>query len=96
LSLQVNGWDWTSGSIHFQEVAFVFYNTMGLGYPQNLNPNPLEGPQRQKYIEVAQLMSRMWISFVNFGDPNKVLGGESFVLRSVGWTWKCCLPDSNY
>ena len=75
---KVNGVSWTSGAVHFQEVAFVFHNTMGLGYPQNLNPNPLGGLQREKYLEISQLMSRMWISFVNFGDPNKQLGGEQF------------------
>ncbi|KAK5175894.1 uncharacterized protein LTR77_001034 [Saxophila tyrrhenica] len=73
----VNGVPWTSGAVHFQEVAFVFYNTMGLGYPQNGNPNPLGGPQREKYLEVSKLMSRMWISFVNFGNPNKQLGVEA-------------------
>lgn len=73
---QVNGISWTLGSVHFQEVAFVFYNTEGLGYPQNMNPNPLGGVERPKYLELAQLMVRMWISFVNFGDPNMKLGGE--------------------
>ena len=62
--------------MHFQEVAFVFYNTEGLGYPQNLNPNPLGGVGRADYIRLSQLMVRMWISFINFGDPNQHLGGE--------------------
>jgi carboxylesterase type B len=71
----VNGIPWTYGAVHFQEVAFAFYNTMGLGYPQNLNPNPLGGPNKEEYDNLARLMSRMWVSFVNFGDPNKQLGG---------------------
>lgn len=54
----------------------MFYNTEGLGYPQNMNPNPLGGVERPKYLELAQLMVRMWISFVNFGDPNTKLGGK--------------------
>jgi hypothetical protein len=39
--------------VHFQEVAFVFYNTMDLGYPQNLNPNPLGGPERPKILKAV-------------------------------------------
>lgn len=39
-------------------------------------PNPLGGVERPKYLELAQLMVRMWVSFVNFGDPNVRLGGE--------------------
>ena len=85
---KVNGIPWTYGAVHFQEVAFVFYNTMGLGYPQNLNPNPLGGPQRGKYLEISRLMSRMWISFVNFGDPNKQLGGESSVVSRTAGRWR--------
>jgi carboxylesterase type B len=72
-----NGIPWTAGAVHFQEVAFVFDNTEGLGYPQNLNPNPLGGVERPKFLKVAQLMTRMWISFVNHGDPNQHLGGKA-------------------
>ena len=84
----MNGISWTLGSVHFQEVAFVFYNTEGLGYPQNMGPNPLGGVERPKYLELAQLMVRMWISFVNFGDPNVKLGGECFDLSdsSMGFS----------
>jgi len=52
------------------------YNTEGYGYPQNGNPNPLGGPNRETYLRVAKQMTRMWISFANFGDPNMNLGGE--------------------
>lgn len=72
----VNGQPYTAGAAHFQEVGFVFYNTEGLGYAQNLNPNPLGGIERPKYLDLAQLMVRMWISFVNTGNPNTHLGGE--------------------
>ncbi|KAK5727735.1 hypothetical protein LTR17_012497 [Elasticomyces elasticus] len=71
-----NGISWAYGAVHFQEVAFVFYNTMGLGYPQNGNPNPLGGVFSEDYVRVAKLMTRMWISFVNYGGPNQHLGGE--------------------
>ncbi|KAF2721693.1 carboxylesterase family protein [Polychaeton citri CBS 116435] len=70
----VNGVQFWQGSPHFQEVAFVFYNTEGLGYPQNGNPNPLGGVENPAYLKLAKQMVRMWISFVNFGDPNKRLG----------------------
>jgi hypothetical protein len=57
-------------------LTFSQYNTEGYGYPQNGNPNPLGGPNRETYIRVAKQMTRMWISFANFGDPNMNLGGE--------------------
>ncbi|KAK4626929.1 Lipase 4 [Fulvia fulva] len=76
-SVQVNGISWLSGAVHFQEVAFVFYNTEGLGYPQNGGPNPMGGEERPKYLKLAQLMTRMWISFANFGDPNRQLGVDA-------------------
>ncbi|KAM0705990.1 hypothetical protein Q7P35_007350 [Cladosporium inversicolor] len=73
----VNGLDASIGVPHFQEVAFVFFNTEGLGYAQNDNPNPLGGPNRETYIRVSKQMTRMWVSFANYGDPNKNLGVES-------------------
>jgi carboxylesterase type B len=71
----VNGVPFTIGSTHFQEVAFMMYNTMGLGYPQNLVPNPLGGAERPKYLKLAKLMTRMWIGFIHSGDPNDHPGG---------------------
>ncbi|KAI5236686.1 lipase 2 [Aureobasidium subglaciale] len=70
----VNGLSYFAGAVHFQEVAFVFYNTEGLGYPQNGGPNPLGGPERESLVALAKQMCRMWISFVNYGDPNQHLG----------------------
>ena len=52
------------------------FNTEGLGYAQNGNPNPLGGPNRDTYIRVSKQMTRMWVSFANYGDPNKNLGGK--------------------
>ncbi|EME83367.1 uncharacterized protein MYCFIDRAFT_59107 [Pseudocercospora fijiensis CIRAD86] len=75
----VNGFLSIQGAAHFQEVAFTFYNTEGLGYPQNGNPNPLGGENREQYLALAKQMTRMWISFVNFGDPNRHgLVGDEF------------------
>ena len=51
------------------------FNTEGLGYPQNGNPNPLGGPNRETYIRVSKQMTRMWVSFANHGNPNRNLGG---------------------
>jgi carboxylesterase type B len=75
----VNGLSYLAGAVHFQEVAFVFYNTEGLGYPQNGGPNPLGGPERESLLVLAKQMCRMWISFVNYGDPNMHLGGKSIL-----------------
>lgn len=79
----VNGLSYFSGAVHFQEVAFVFYNTEGLGYPQNGNPNPLGGPESESLVTLAKQMCRMWISFVNYGDPNKRLGCKSNCFASL-------------
>jgi hypothetical protein len=76
----VNGLSYFAGAVHFQEVAFVFYNTEGLGYPQNGGPNPLGGPERESLLVLAKQMCRMWISFVNYGDPNMHLGGKLMIL----------------
>ncbi|KAK5071174.1 hypothetical protein LTS08_000188 [Lithohypha guttulata] len=54
-----------TGSVHFQEVAFVFNNLQGLGYAFN----PFQG-QPQSYVDLSSLMSRMWASFVHDGNPN--------------------------
>jgi hypothetical protein len=75
----VNGLSYFAGAVHFQEVAFVFYNTEGLGYPQNGGPNPLGGPERESLLVLAKQMCRMWISFVNYGDPNMHLGGKLII-----------------
>jgi carboxylesterase type B len=53
------------GVTHFQEVAFVFDNTDGLGY----GLNPFQG-KPQSYIDLAKLMSSSWSSFIHDLDPN--------------------------
>ena len=53
------------GVAHFQEVAFVFDNTEGLGYAAN----PFQD-KPQSYRDLAALMSKMWVSFIATGDPN--------------------------
>lgn len=61
----VNGMAVEEGAKHFQEVAFVFDNTEGQGYAVN----PFEGEPRS-FVELADLMSRMWVAFVSSGNPN--------------------------
>jgi carboxylesterase type B len=65
------------GATHYQEVAFVFANTGGVGYSIDPFGNDKLGVARK---EVARLMSRMWISFVVTGDPNGS-GGEFILSR---------------
>lgn len=57
------------GAAHFQEIPFVFHNTKGEGYERN--PFHISNPQKKMdYLALSELMSRMWISFVNTGSPN--------------------------
>ncbi|KAJ5214782.1 Carboxylesterase type B active site protein [Penicillium cf. viridicatum] len=57
------------GVSHFSEVAFVFRNTLGLGYDSN--PFDVQPPKkRTAYEEMADLMCRMWLSFANQQTPN--------------------------
>ncbi len=70
---QSNGQPWHFGIKHLQDVAFVFYNLNGDGYDAAHNStqgvNPFEG-KPQSYKDLADLMSRSWVSFVHDLDPN--------------------------
>ncbi|RYN58839.1 hypothetical protein AA0114_g1880 [Alternaria tenuissima] len=57
------------GVPHFQEIPFVFRNFDGVGHEVNRLASASFKP-RQKYLQVSNLMSRMWISFVNEHSPN--------------------------
>jgi len=63
-----NGIPATTGVTHFQEVAFAFANTGGMGYPITPFANGTRGLAQK---EVARLMSRMWVAFITTGDPNE-------------------------
>ncbi|WYZ39067.1 hypothetical protein EsH8_III_000981 [Colletotrichum jinshuiense] len=65
----VNGMAPVQGVNHFQEVAFVFNNTDGLGYETAVAENPFAG-KPETFKELANIMSRMWVSFITTGDPN--------------------------
>lgn len=66
----VNGLDAETGVTHFQEVVFVFDNTNGLGYETAVAVNPLAN-EPESFTQLATLMSRTWISFINDMDSNK-------------------------
>ncbi|ETS85379.1 hypothetical protein PFICI_03404 [Pestalotiopsis fici W106-1] len=55
------------GSSHFAEVAYVFYNLEGQGYAENAGIFPTSN---QDLNDLANLMSRMWVSFINDLNPN--------------------------
>ncbi|KAI5362182.1 putative carboxylesterase, type B, carboxylesterase type B, active, alpha/Beta hydrolase [Septoria linicola] len=55
---------------HFQEVAFVFDNTAGLGYDEEHSTvNPFENKTKNFY-DLADYMSKSWASFIYDLDPN--------------------------
>jgi carboxylesterase type B len=72
-----NGIPFTTGVTHFQEVAFVFDNTQGLGYGElwgTVNPY---ANKSESYQELGYLMSSSWASFIHDLDPNGYKGRNS-------------------
>ncbi|KXT06800.1 hypothetical protein AC578_7089 [Pseudocercospora eumusae] len=64
------GVPFTIGVTHFQEVAFVFDNTQGLGYDEEHGTvNPFAN-KTKPYYDLADLMSKSWASFIHDLDPN--------------------------
>lgn len=57
------------GVTHFQEVVFVFNNVDGQGYDTAVATNPLAGKPK-KFIKLAEIMSKHWVSFIVKGNPN--------------------------
>lgn len=76
-----NGMPAEEGSSHFQEVAFVFNNVDGLGYDTAVAENPFEG-MPGTFGELADTMSKMWVSFITTSDPN-YNGGAYLLLPFV-------------
>ncbi|KAF4125989.1 Carboxylesterase type B [Geosmithia morbida] len=64
-NVYVNGLAPEIGATHFQEVVFVFDNVEAIGY----SPNPFEG-KPDTYFQLADLMNKMWVSFIADTDPN--------------------------
>ncbi|KAF5615205.1 alpha beta-hydrolase [Fusarium sp. NRRL 25303] len=57
------------GATHFQEIAFVFGNILGLGMPSNaFDVQPLE--REERYKKLSDLMGRTWMSFAATHSPN--------------------------
>lgn len=83
-NVYVNGIGAIYGATHFQEVAFVFDNTDALGYATN----PFEN-KPETFVELADLMSKMWVAFINDGNPN--LGNNS----SQDLVWPCYTIDDS-
>ncbi|KAK3672489.1 hypothetical protein LTR78_007539 [Recurvomyces mirabilis] len=68
------GLPFTVGVTHFQEVAFVFNNTNGLGYDaQHGTINPFTNKTIEFY-QLSQLMSSSWASFIHDLNPNGYTG----------------------
>jgi carboxylesterase type B len=68
-NVRVNGVPPAIGATHFQEVSLVFDNTNGIGYENAVAVNPFEG-QPQTLYDLANIMSRMWVSFIVDTSPN--------------------------
>lgn len=81
----VNGVPNIDGATHFQEVAFVFDNTNGVGY--YAAPDPFGGHQTEAYFKLAELMSRSWVSFVHDLDPNNHGGKFAFSRSFISRNW---------
>ncbi|WZH47218.1 putative extracellular lipase [Fusarium acuminatum] len=61
------------GATHFQEIAFIFGNILGLGMPSNaFDVRPLE--REERYKRLSDLMGRMWMSFAATHSPNNHKG----------------------
>lgn len=56
-------------STHFQEGAFVFNNIDGEGYATNPFGN-MRADDNSKFVNLSNLMSRSWVSFIVDGNPN--------------------------
>ncbi|KAI3528801.1 carboxylesterase [Colletotrichum filicis] len=81
-NVYVNGIAAVYGATHFQEVAFVFNNVDGVGYATN----PFAG-KPETFVELADLMSKMWVAFIHDTDPNVCSGPKT------GPTWPLYTVD---
>lgn len=57
------------GATHFQEIAFVFGNILGLGMPSNAFDVQPVG-REENYKKLSDIMGRMWMSFAATHSPN--------------------------
>ncbi|KAI4148807.1 MAG: hypothetical protein LQ340_004925 [Diploschistes diacapsis] len=82
-NVEPNGPGYLIGATHFQEVAFVFDNINGIGYNNSVAVDPFEN-EPTTLPQLADIMSRMWISFITQLNPNENGGGSKHC--SVLWT----------
>ena len=61
---------------HFKEIGFVFNNIEGVGFRPDIKP--FEG-KPQRYVDLADLISKTWVSFVHGLDPNDWEGRNASV-----------------
>ncbi|KAH8645717.1 putative extracellular lipase [Xylariales sp. PMI_506] len=85
-----NGYTNLQGSTHASEVALTFYDLDGSGY----TVPPIGGPNYEKLLDMANIMTTMWIGFVYSGDPNYII--KSLSPSTPAWP-QYTLPDpENY
>ncbi|KAH8661828.1 putative extracellular lipase [Ilyonectria robusta] len=57
------------GATHFEEIAFVFDNVLGMGMTSNaFDVEPIE--REESYKKLSDMMGRMWMSFAATHSPN--------------------------
>ncbi|CEL07886.1 hypothetical protein ASPCAL11040 [Aspergillus calidoustus] len=64
------------GAGHYKEIGFMFNNLKGVGYRPDIRPFEDKG---KSYIDLAELMSSSWVSFIYDLDPNGYKGRDSKV-----------------
>ncbi|KAF3927196.1 Acetylcholinesterase [Dactylellina cionopaga] len=65
-----NGYKGYMGSTHTTEIPFVFNSRDQNWGDLLIKENPMGGPKRQQYVELADTMSKAWINFFVSGNPN--------------------------
>lgn len=68
-----NGYEGLYGASHFVDIPYTFHNLEGTGFtgvaPPWLGPSPFTR-KPQGHYDLAELVSRMWVSFTYDGNPN--------------------------
>lgn len=72
----------THAAAHFQEVAFVFDNTQGLGYATNPF-GAANTTTHTAFVALARTMSNAWVNFFVGLDPNG--GAAAWEEGGIGW-----------
>lgn len=75
------------GAGHYREVAFVFADTLGVGYQNAIAVNPFEDAP-ETFFQLSEMMARMWVSFIVDLDPNHS-GGQLNLFFSPFFSLSC-------